>query len=377
MNKIVEWPRERSGLGLSPKEAAKFFIVRAILSLADPHNRALREAAAYEFEVSQAYQQATGRQPRGGMTIAVPPDVLNRGLSTVDGAGGYTIATNLLAQSFIDLLRNRMVVARAGATMLTGLTGDVVIPRQTATSTAYWVADGMPVTESTQAFDQVPMAPKTVGACSEMTRKLLLQSSIDIEALVRRDLANVLGLAVDLAALHGAGGTEPAGLAGVSGIGSVVGGTNGGAPTWADIVNLESEVAVDSADGPSCAYVLNARTRSKLLRTQKVPTYGDKYIWEPDAVNKGDGIVNGYRALVSNQVASNLEKGGSGAALSAIFFGNWADLLIGMWGGIDILVDPYTHSTSGTVRIVAFQDVDVAVRHPESFAAMQDVITTG
>jgi hypothetical protein len=87
--------------------------------------------------------------------------------------------------------------------------------------------------------------------------------------------------------------------------------------------------------------------------------------------------VNGYPFHVTNQVSSTLTKGsGTGVGVcSAIFFGNWADLIIGMWGGLDILVDPYTGGTAGTVRVIALQDVDVAVRHAESFAAMLDALT--
>jgi HK97 family phage major capsid protein len=91
-------------------------------------------------------------------------------------------------------------------------------------------------------------------------------------------------------------------------------------------------------------------------------------------MGNGEGMVNGYRAVVSNQVPSNLTKG-TGTNLSAIIFGNWNDLIVGQWGTLDLMVDPYNQSTSGTVRVVALQDVDIAVRHPESFSAMVDAVT--
>jgi hypothetical protein len=70
-----------------------------------------------------------------------------------------------------------------------------------------------------------------------------------------------------------------------------------------------------------------------------------------------DDEVNGYRAVVSNQVESN-----------DLWFGNFSDLIIAYFSGLDLMVDPYTGSTSGTVRVVALQDVDVAARHGESFS---------
>ena len=162
-------------------------------------------------------------------------------------------------------------------------------------------------------------------------------------------------------------------MAATSGIGSVVGGTNGAVPTWAHITQLEREVAIDNADVGSLAYLTNPKVRYKLKNTLFTATYGDRFLWGESPTQP----LNGYRAEVTNQVSSALTKGSASGTCSAIFFGNWADLIIGFWSGLDILVDPYSLSTTGSHRIVAFQDVDVAVRHAESFAAMLDVLTTG
>jgi HK97 family phage major capsid protein len=214
------------------------------------------------------------------------------------------------------------------------------------------------------------MNPKTVGAFTDISRKLMLQSSIDVEAFVRNDLATVLALAIDLAAINGSGSNnQPTGILATSGIGSVAGGTNGGAPTLANMIDLETAVSVANADVGSLAYLTNAKVRGKLKQTFKNATYGDVPVW-------GDGnMVNGYNAAVSNQVPSNLTKGTASGVCSAVLFGNFADLIIGQWGALDLMVDPYSNSTSGTVRVVALQDVDVAVRHAESFAAMKDALT--
>jgi HK97 family phage major capsid protein len=207
-----------------------------------------------------------------------------------------------------------------------------------------------------------------VGAFSDVSRRLLLQSSMDVEAFIRSELATTLALEIDRAAINGSGSSnQPTGILNVSGIGAVAGGTNGAAPDWADIVDLESAVSVDNADMGALGYLTNASVRGKLLQTEKASSTG-QYVW-------GEGnTLRGYNAAVSNQVPSNLTKG-SGTGLSAILFGNWNDLIIGTWGGIDINIDTSTGSASGTVRVVALQDVDIAVRHAESFAAMQDAIT--
>lgn len=354
-------------IGLSKTESRSFSFLRALNALANPTDRRALEAAAFELECSDAVGSKIGKRAQG---IYVPFEVLSRDLTVgTTTAGGHTVATDVMASDFISLLRNSMATAALGARMMSGLVGNVAIPRQTGGATAYWVAEGSAPTESQQAFDQVTLSPKTVGAFTDISRKLLLQSSVDIEALVRSDLATVLALAIDAAAINGSGSSnQPRGILNVSGIGSVVGGTNGAAPDWADMVDLESAVSSANADVGNLAYLTNAKVRGKLKQTEKASSTG-QFVWE------NGNTVNGYNAAVSNQVPSNLTKGSSSGVCSAIVYGNFSDLLVGMWGTLDLTVDPYSQSTSGTMRVVALQDVDVAVRHAESFAAMVDALT--
>ena len=360
---------KESDVGLTDREVRNFSFMRAINALANPTDRKAQEAARFEFEASEAASQKMGKQSRG---IMIPSDVLKRDLLVgTNTAGGHTVQTDLLAQSFIDVLRNKAVVLGLGTQMLTGLNGQVAIPRQTGGATAYWVAENSSPTESQQAFDQVTMTPKTVGAFTDISRKLLLQSSIDVETFVRNDLATILAIEIDRAAIHGSGSSnQPLGIVGVSGIGSVVGGTNGLAPALSHIVGLETEVAIDNADLGALAYLTNTKVRGKLKQVFSNSTYGDIPLFGMD------GRMNGYPVAVTNQVSSTLTKGTSTSVCSAIIFGNFNDLLVGMWGSLDLMVDPYTASTAGTVRIVTLQDIDIAVRHPESFAAMLDALTT-
>ena len=372
MEKIAV-PPTASDIGMSEKEAKGFSFLRAINALANPGDRKAQEAAKFEREASDAYATKLGRAANG---IFVPSEVQRRDLVVGTAtAGGHTVATNLLAANFIDLLRNRMMVMRMGAQLLTGLVGNIAIPRQTGGATAYWVAESGSSTESQQAFDQVAMSPKTVGAFSDISRKLLLQSSIDVEGFVRNDLASVLALEIDRAAINGSGASnQPTGILGVSGIGDVAGGTNGLAPTWAHIIELWSDIAVANADFGNVGVLTNAKVIGKLMSTLKSSGVAG-YIIEnfPDA----SGLTNagGTRCGVSNQVPSNLTKGTSSGVCSALINGNWSDLIIGNWGTLDLTVDPYTGATSGTVRVIALQDTDIAVRHPESFAAMKDALT--
>lgn len=359
-------PEQDTNIGMEDRDIREYSLVRAIRAASNQDWR----GAELEREASEAVAQRMGMEPQG---FFVPNDWVTRDLTVGTGtAGGDTVATDLLASSFIELLRNRLVLTQAGVRMLDGLDGFVNIPRQTGGATAYWVGEGGSPTESQQSVDQVALTPHTVGAFTDFSRRLIIQSSISVEQFVRDDLARVLALAIDYAGLHGNSGADanqPDGLEQLSGIGAVVGGANGAAPDWSHIVDLETEVAADNADVGNLAYITNTRVRGKLKQTEKFSGSNGMPVWAD-----GSTPLNGYRAIVSNQVNSNIAKG-SGTNLSALFFGNWADMLMGLWSGLDMMVDPYTHSTSGTVRVVALQDVDFAYRHAQSFAAMLDADT--
>jgi HK97 family phage major capsid protein len=361
-------------IGLSDKEARAFSFVKAIRALSNPQDRRAQEDARFEFEASEAAARKEGRTSRG---ILIPADVLYRDLTTSTASGtakaGNTVATDLLAASFIDVLRNKMVLNTLGAQFLTGLQGNVAIPRKTSPSTAYWVAENVAPTESTNApaFDQVTMSPKTLGAYVDISRRLMLQSSLDIEALVRNDLATSLAVAMDGAAVAGSGSNRPTGVLNTSGIGSVTLATNGAAPTWGMVVSLVREVEIDNALTGSAAFLTNGQVKAKLSTTARQTSGVEgNFILGPDMAN-----LYGFPIYVSQQVPSNLTKG-TGTSLSAMIFGVWSDLLIGQWSGIDLMVDPYTGSNAGTTRVVAFHDCDFAVRHPESFAECNEIITT-
>jgi len=371
--------KDSAEVGMSEKEQKRYSIVRALNAMANPQSRSIQEAAAFERECSIAAEKKYKREAQG---MIIPADVLmstaRRDLTVgVDADGGYLVGTQHLAGSFIDALRNRTMVMKMGARLLDGLVGDIAIPKLSAGATAYWVDPDTTTgpTESKQTFGQVALTPKTVGGLTDISRKLLQQSSPSVDRLVEEDLQKILAIAIDAAALHGSGeSNQPLGVAATSGIGSVVGGTNGLAPSWSHIVKLWSEVAVDNADIGSLGYLTNAKVIGKLMTTEKASSTA-QFVCPAFPNPEGYTSFGGMRAGVSNQVSSTLSKGTSTSVASAIFFGNWADLIIGAWGGLDLTVDPYTHSSSGTLRVVALQDIDIAVRHAQSFSAMLDALT--
>jgi HK97 family phage major capsid protein len=349
-------PLDDSNIGLTQKEVRSFSLMKAIRAMSNPTDRRAQEAATFEFEAAAEAARRDGVEPQG---LYIPADVRRswkmskRDLNTTDDSA--IIAEDFRGGDFIDVLRNASSVMQAGATMLSGLQGDVKIPKKTAASSAGWIAnEGGAAAESEPTLGQVTMSPKTLGAFTDITRLMMMQSSLDIEALIRNDLSTALALAIDLGALAGSGSSgQPTGIKNVNGINAPTAFAAAN-PTFAEIVAMETAVAEDNALMGNLAYILPAGMYGALKTATKDAGSG-QFVVEPG------NTINGYRAIVSNQVTAG-----------DLYFGNFSDLLVGMYGGLDITVDPFTNSTSGTVRIVALQTMDVAVRHAVSFAFNND-----
>lgn len=376
--KPLDLATRSQNINMPERDIKKYSFQRALVMAAKGKHEGLEkdchEAACRQYNIT----------PRGENSIIVPFDVLNysaRGQLAGDASlGGSVVETALLASSFIDILRTRMMVARLGATMLEGLVGNVTIPRQSAASSATWAtSEAASIAATSVTFNQLSLTPKQVQVEVDYSWLLLNQSTPAVDALIRSDFQNVIARSIDLAALHGVGSSgQPTGVAATSGIGSVTGGAHGAAPTWANIVSLESAVANSNADIGALAYLTNSRVRGKLKQTLKGGSTATDgiYVWPDGPHIDGFQTLAGYRAGVSNQVSNTLTKGTSTTVCSAIFFGNWADLIVAMWSGLELLTDPYSGAATRTIKAYAYQAVDVGVRHAESFAAMLDATTT-
>lgn len=222
----------------------------------------------------------------------------------------------------------------------------------------------------------MPFSPHTGGVQTVYTRQFLEQTNQSAEAFIREDHAAVIARGYEIAAFNGPGsGGAPLGLLQNPLITVVSAGANGGAPTWANVVELESKVAEANADMGALGYITDASMRGTLKTTPKVaasPSF-PIYIW--DNFNSASRPLNDYPAAVTNLLPQNLTHG-SGSSLHALIYGNWNDLIYAFWSGMDVIVDPYTQAGAGSVVITTLQDGDTNIRHPESFAIMPDLIST-
>ena len=293
--------------------------------------------------------------------------------------GGNTVPTIL--GDLIPFLDPRLAVIQAGATLLTGLTGNLDFPRNDAAATAVWETENSANDETSPTFDKISMSPNRLGAFTDISKQLLVQSSVDIENFVRNRLSEAVNRALDYALINGDNSAQPFyGILNTAGIGSVAIGTDGGPLTYKHIIDLETELATDNADFGTLAYLTTPGVRGFLKNTEKASGTA-QFVWSDGTPPVGQqgirtDLLNGYRAYVSTQVPSNLIKGG-GTGLHSVIFGNFAELLIGQWAGLDVVVDPYSSSKNALVTIVVNSWWDAAVRHAQSFAAIKDADITG
>ena len=301
--------------------------------------------------------------------------------------GGNLVATDLLADDFIEALRNGSLMLSLGVRTMPGLVGNVAIPRRSGVANTYYLStQTTAITQAESTFDQVTMAPKNLAALSKYSRQTLLQGTPGIEELVRRDLTDGLNLAVDLGILNGSGSSgQPTGIMQTSGIGSVAMGTNGGAITLEKLVDLETEVMIDNGavNRDSVAYVTNAKVMGALkkLRAGGSTTGDGPFLVNQIGNTLGRGPagseINGYPIGVTNQVPSNLTKGSSSGVCSAVLMGDFSQAMVGFWGnGLEITVgedaDDFSKALTSVRGIITY---DVAVRNAVSFAAILDVTT--
>lgn len=322
----------------------------------------------FEREVQGELAKRAGKPAEG---VLAPIEIFHeyRTVTTALPAGGpgsNLVSTDLMGEMYFDRFRTAMKVQMLGATVLGGQVGNPDIPGLKASATSGWVAENTALSRTDAQYRKVSMTPKHCGVITELSRNMLQQSSPDIEQLTRNDFAMLLAEAVDRAAIAGSGtGAEPRGILNTAGIGDVPMGTNGAAMGIDTPVDIMAKLQY--ADAP-------ATTRG-FLGSQKVMIAAMK-LKDGQSLPYGlDTVFQGERREFSTNVPSNLTKG-TGTNLSALIYGNWADLLIGYWSAFDLLVNPFETAAfeKGNVSVRAMLTADIQLRYVESFSAAKDII---
>ena len=359
---------------IQPKEAKRYSFLKAL----NAASRGDWQNAGFEHEMSREMAHKSGKSPQGFFVpdYAWRPDMYTakRELTVgTDGTGGYFAPSAQLGSEWIGALRSKMVLADLGMRTMSGLTTKIQIPK-IAAATAGFVAESGDVSDNTQVTTQLTMIGRTLGARSTISRLLLLESDPSIEQIVRDDLVSAIASKIQDVAIEGGGSNEPTGVTKTSGIGSIAGGTNGQSPAWnTHVPTLVKEVEQDNAalnDG-TLGWLTNPKVKSKMAAVAKVSSSDSVMI-----LNDPWTSLYGYPIKFTTDCPSDLTKGSASGVCSAMIFGDWSQVLLGAWGASpDVLVDPYGNNDGG-VKIIVFSEVDVAVRHAQSFAACLDVLTT-
>lgn len=356
------------GVDLSEKEHRRYNVSRAILAQATGDWR----GAGLEREVSEHLARSKDGYQGGVMVPWNTRASITGNVAGTSSLGGAAVATEI--RELIDLLRNRLTVAQAGALFLPGLQGNISYPRQITPTTLNWVGENPSSanTLSNMTFDNVNLSPKTAMVSTAYSRQFLVQGAFDVSAVVANDLAQVCAVGLDYAALNGLGSSnQPTGIRVQSGIGVKTLGSNGGNLAWADILDFEKTISTANADIGSISFLFTPGTRSKLKSTLQNTTSGAAYIFG------ADDRVNGYRAFVTNQLPSNLTTGTSTTICHAAIFGVFPELLVGLWGpGVEILIDPYSVAGQNMIACHAFLMADIGLRHPAAMMKCDQVLVT-
>ncbi len=344
-----------SDIGLTRAETEKFSVMNAVRAVINKD----WSKAGLELEAHKAIQQRMGGNPLNEHTFYVPLEVQSRSMKrdmTVAGASGSNYLVGTENMGFIDLLRNRSVAMRMGARMMSGMIGNVTVPRQTAASSTSWLStESTAITESQPTIGQLSLSPKHVGAYTEITRLLALQSSPDAESLVMSDLAQAVALAVDLAALSGSGAAgQPTGITATAGVGAVT----GTSLAYAGLLEFQTDIGNALREGAPLGYVTTAAVAALLAARVKVAsTYSP--LWDGSLLNAS---VCGFAGMSSAQVAA-----------ATMIFGDWSQLLVAEWGSLAIEVNPYANFQAGIIGVRALYAVDVGVRIPGAFSVASSI----
>lgn len=345
------------GLPLTARDIDGYSISRAILAAAEIAERggdAQRDTL--ELEVSRELSRSLppGVKNRGG--LFVPTNLERAGLDTKTSTKGAGLVFTEFG-GFVGALRRRARVLSLGAILLSGLRGNVGLPRQTATGQATWIGEnpGSDVGETDMSLDLVTLTPKTLMSNTRFTRQLLEQSTPGVDRIVAEDLAADSALALDLAALHGTGAADDP--TGVYSRGDVAAVAFGGQVTHAKVVEMETAVSVadGDVDVEALAYLATPEVRATAKKTAKGASI-TQALW-------AEGRMNDYRAEVTNQLSKTL---GAGTNEHAMVYGDWSQMVVGEWG-LELIVDPYTLKRRGVIEVTSFLMADVTLRHGESF----------
>lgn len=355
--------------GLNKRASREFSLVKALM---DQRNREKNDGIEADV-IALGRKEMRAASGIMGEGVTIPSSLIQMGQNKraamtagTAGDGAEYVATDL--GDLVPVLALNPVAMSLGATMFTGLQGNLSLPRQTSAFVPTYLGETSNGSESQPETDDIDLTPKRAGGYIDASKLFLIQSTVAAEAWLRGEISRGFDRLIDRWAIYDGPNANGNGALALAG-NTVAMGTNGAAPTYAKLVEMTGMVDADYALQGNLKFLTTAAMRAKLKTTAKDSGSG-LFAWADD------NTISGFDALVSHVLPTNLEKGSSGTVCHAILFGNWSELIIAMWGGVDILNDPYTQANGGKTRFVLNAYADTNVKHANSFAKIVDALNS-
>lgn len=361
------------------KELNRFSLSKTIMEYTE---RGIDGVTGFEKEILQESQKEAKRLGVVSQGLYLGNQILDSMsqkrtmTANVAADGGNLIPTDKV--DFFEALFPMMVLGKLGVQKLTGLSANTDIPGITSSVVTGW-ADGETGTQTPDdpTISNRTLRPKLVYGATNISKRLLIQTNNSVDSMIMNDIMKGIASAIEVAVINGTGANgQPTGILGTSGIQDVAVGTNGGAVTLALLLQLIQEVQSANANNANCKFLINPKTVAKLKQTAIDSGSGAMIMAYGNYFGGISGQIDGYEALVTSNVPSNLTKGSSGAVCSSLIFGDFSQVVLGQFGGVDLIIDPYTLARTGTVALTINQYVDMAVKQPSVLGAILDATTT-
>jgi HK97 family phage major capsid protein len=334
-------------LDMTPKDAKRYDLGKAIMNKLTG-----RFAGTFEDEVSVELGKRSNSIAKG---FYLPWELMSRTANPTTWTTEATdlVKTSLMVNNFIDILRAKLVFDKLGVDRIVGLTGNVDIPRLTQ-----GITPEVPVTENTAlvgiqaSYDKISLNPHDLGAMSLISKKLINQSGVDISGRIQEDIAKQFAGKLEYYALYGSDSDgQCKGLSEYS-INSYSGSA---APTFANVVRMETEIELDNADEANMCYLSSPNVKGS-LKTTNTATNSGIMIWQ-------NNEVNGYKAFSTSNLATN-----------TLLFADWFQMVLAIFGpGIDITLDALSLAEKNIVRIIAYTQYDIGVKQANAFCKLTGI----
>lgn len=357
---IASHEEENRGKGTPHAKGERFSLRRAIVNMADGHEQT--DADARIIDETRSRHNTSGIQAADQRSIVVPVNMEGRAAFTAATEATTGVVIDEEQQEMLLPLQSALVLARAGARFMTGLQGNIYWP-QFSGANVFWESETDSAQDGAGTFSKgTVFKPLRLTAYVDISKQLLVQENLSVENYVRQAIATAIAQKVESTAFSTSQsvGNTPDGMF-----------TNTpedkGAMSWARIVGMETKADLQNALYGNLAYIMHPALIGKAKTLVKDASGAGGFVF----TGNGDGMLNGYRALRTNNIPKGLQGTTDDSYTPGeeygIVFGNWADYFVGQWGGIELMVDPYTQALKGTVRLITNSYWNMGFIRKESF----------